>query len=138
MELLGKNREGGGLVGDMRCHTLGMTGQQLLGNDGTRRSSEDNSGPVARKVHDQSVGIVGVGLQAVLEVLLTDEKALRVSAAVPAQNSEVGGEKLGTGVEDAAPTSFSRGILHISGLVVNICTKSGEQRAKTNVATRSV
>jgi hypothetical protein len=104
LELLGKNREGGGLVCNERCHTLGMTGQQLLGNDGAGRSSEDNGGPVARKVHYQSLSIVGVGLQAVLEVLLAGEKALRVSAAVPAHNSEVGGQKSGRGVEHATPT----------------------------------
>ena len=53
-------------------------------------------------MHDQSLGIIGVGLQAVLEVLLADEKALRVPPAVPTHNNEVGGEELSHRVEDAA------------------------------------
>ncbi|KAL5590171.1 hypothetical protein FOBRF1_013728 [Fusarium oxysporum] len=102
LELLRKDREGGGLISDKLRHTLGITSQQLLGNDGAGRSSKDKGGLVAGEVHDQSLGIIGIGLQAVLEVLLADEKALRVPPAVLTHNNEAGGEELSHTVEDAA------------------------------------
>jgi hypothetical protein len=79
-----------------------MTGQQLLGNDGAGGCSKDSGGPVESKELNQSLSIVCVSLQALLEVLFAIEKALRASATVIAHNAEVSGEEFGGGVENTA------------------------------------
>ena len=100
-----------------------MTGQQLLGNDGAGGCSEDSGGPVESKELDQSLSIVCVSLQALLEVLFAIEKALRAAAAIPTHDGEVSGEVSGGGVEDTA-TALStgyekkKGTFRTEGLIV--------------------